>query len=208
MLFEWPVGFAVGLFFCSQCHPGQRLLLLLYMFACTVYFAICIALLVANTLPDDTIDAEYFLPFHMLEFWGQACFTVLEALVLLHSDLVPLFSFPALLIGANIIASLTAAVLFSINGHLFDRTAHWIEYCAQITIVLANFVFVFANWRRPLNTGISEFLYRWRYVECVVVVALLSVSIVQLLVFVPVIHIEAFPVPDQVCVLLQFFVLC
>src|SRR4051812_12241510 len=44
----------------------QRLLLLFYMFATAVYFAICIALLVANSQPDDVIDAEYFLPFHLL----------------------------------------------------------------------------------------------------------------------------------------------
>ncbi len=172
----------------------KRLLLLSYMFACAIYFAICIALLVANTLPDDIIDAEYFYPFHYFEFWGQCGFTILEAFVLVHSEFVPLLSVPACLFLVNVISSMTAAVLFTINGHIFDRTAHWIEYCVQITLVLSNFVFILFNSGR--GNELSKFLYRWRYFECVFVFLMLAVSIVQLLVFIPVIH-TAIPVPDQ-----------
>jgi hypothetical protein len=172
----------------------QRLLLLFYMFATCVYFSICIALLVANTMPDDVIDAEYFLPFHLLEFWGQCAFTILEAFVLVHSQFVPLLSVPSALFVVNVVASTTAALLFSINGHIFDRTAHWIEYCVQITVVLANFVFIL--FQNGAGNSLSKFLYRWRYVECVFVIVMLGVSIVQLLVFVPVIH-TAIQVPDQ-----------
>jgi membrane-bound acyltransferase YfiQ involved in biofilm formation len=43
---------------------------------------------------------------------------------------------------------------------------------------------------------LANFLYRYRYLECVFVLIMLIGSIVQLLVFIPVIH-TAIPVPDQ-----------
>ena len=173
----------------------HRLLYLLYMFGCCVYFAICIALLIANTQPDDVIDAEFFIPYHYLEFWGQCGFTMLEALVLIHSEMVPLFSLPALLFLVNVVASLVAAILFTINGHIFDRTAHWIEYVVQITITGANLVFILTN--KGGKNSLSSALYKYRYWECAFVGLMMVHAIIQVLVFAGVIRFPDIPVYDQ-----------
>ena len=45
----------------------------------------------------------------------------------------------------NIIASLCAAILYSMDPDEYDIIAHYFEYILQILITLVNFIFIFKN---------------------------------------------------------------
>lgn len=63
----------------------KRNLMLLYAGVTLIYLSIQIALFGLNWQDQDFIEANYYLPFHLLEFWAIFAFTVIEAFVLIQS---------------------------------------------------------------------------------------------------------------------------
>jgi hypothetical protein len=95
---------------------------------------------------EDIIHEKFYVPFHYTEFWAAFLFTLVEAFILVSAGI---FSFKRLLdklmmlvVGFNVVASFVAALIFTFEPHLFEEIAHYIEYGAQITITLANFIFI------------------------------------------------------------------
>jgi hypothetical protein len=165
----------------------KRTELLFYILLVVMYFGVSTALLIANCLDQTVIEENYTLPFHLAEFWSQFLFAILEAFILVAANILDVGSvgkfFQLLLVALNVILTLVAALLFTFSPLLFERPAHYIEYAAQITITMANFVFIF-----KLGDSKSIKWKRFRVVEIVVVSILLVMAIIKLLLFIPVIH--------------------
>jgi hypothetical protein len=164
----------------------QRTELLFYILLVVMYFGVSAALLGANFYDQVVIEEHYLLPFHLAEFWSQFLFSILEAFILVAANILDVGTvgkfFQLLLVALNVILTLIAALLFTFSPLLFERPAHYIEYVAQITLTLANFVFIFQLDRKTIAWK------RFRVVEIVVVSILLVLAIVKLLLFIPVIH--------------------
>lgn len=123
----------------------RRMQLLVWMGLALIYFGVATTLLVANFNEQDFIEENYFAPFHYTEFWSAFLFTLVEAFILVSADLTFESWFEVLLVcvvGVNLVSAFVAALLFSFAPHLFERPAHYIEYASQITVTLANYVFI------------------------------------------------------------------
>jgi hypothetical protein len=170
----------------------KRIQLLFYILLVVMYFGVSAALLGANCLDQAVIEEYYTLPFHLAEFWSQFLFSILEAFILVAADIIdvdtPAKFFQLLLVIINVILTLVAALLYTFSPLLFERPAHYIEYSAQITLTMANFVFIF-----KLGDSTSLIWKRFRVAEIVVVSLLLVMAIFKLLLFIPVIPIDMGP---------------
>jgi hypothetical protein len=169
----------------------KRTELLLYMLLVVMYFGVSAALLGANFYDQTVIEKNYLLPFHMAEFWSQFIFAILEAFILVAANILDVgtigkFS-QLMLVALNIVLTLVGALLYTFSPLLFERPAHYIEYVVQITLTLANFIFIFQidcktiNWRR------------FRVIEILVATVLLILGILKLFLFIPVIHTSISP---------------
>lgn len=171
-----------------QSSARRRVELLVYMFLIVIYFGILASLLGANFQPQSVIEETYFIPFHMLEFWGAFAFAVLEAFILVSIGVLDVEHhwYAALLVAINICATLVAAILFSFDPEAYEFISHLIEYSAQITLTAANFLFIFLLPRQPTSTLVQTWK-RFRIVEIVVVACFMVVAILKFLVYLSVI---------------------
>ena len=78
----------------AQQHVSQ---LVWYMGVVLSYWGIVATLLIANHASQDFIESNYFLTFHMVEFWGAFGFALAEAILLYHNT--QLLSYSSLLKG-------------------------------------------------------------------------------------------------------------
>lgn len=123
--------------------------LLLAMGLILPYVGLVTTLLCANNFDQDTvIETHYFMPFHMYEFWGGVYFALVEAYVLLVAD----DSFRVMnsksqsmlvhLLSINIVSSMVAASLFTLNPEMFEVPSHYIEYSSQVTVTMLDAFFI------------------------------------------------------------------
>ncbi|KAL3937829.1 MAG: hypothetical protein SGBAC_007141 [Bacillariaceae sp.] len=124
--------------------------LLLAMTLILPYIGLVIALLAANNFDQDTvIEKFYFLPFHMYEFWGSVYFALVEGYILLVADDN---SFLALdqssqstlvhMLSINVVSTMVAASLFTLNPSIFEVPSHYIEYTSQVTVTFIDAYFM------------------------------------------------------------------
>lgn len=128
----------------------RQIRLLLAMTLILPYIGLVIALLAANNFDQDTvIEKFYFLPFHMYEFWGSVYFALVEGYILLVADDN---SFLALdqssqstlvhMLSINVVSTMVAAALFTLNPSIFEVPAHYIEYTSQLTVTFIDAYFM------------------------------------------------------------------
>lgn len=113
------------------------------------YLGLVTALLCANNFDQESvIEPSYFLPFHMYEFWGAVYFAFAEGYILLVADDSFLSMDPSSqsslvhLSIINVVSSVVAAALFTLNPSIFEVTSHYIEYASQITVTLMDAFFM------------------------------------------------------------------
>jgi hypothetical protein len=164
----------------------RKTLMLVYVFLIMVYIGLFVALLAANFKSQEFIEDNYYLAFHLSSFWGVAVFTVLEAFILVAADAI-IFTWEkwwyfvgALLILINVVASFTAALLFSLDPEVYEVESHYIEYSTQILISSINFVFIFSYLGTKSQTSV---FYRYRYLEMLIAFLVLVLSIIQLFIY-------------------------
>jgi hypothetical protein len=154
-----------------------------------VYFGVASSLLGANCLSQTVIESELYIPFHMAEFWSAFLFALLEAFILLASNVLSVEStwqkLQVLLVGFNVVATLTPALLFIYSSELLEVPAHYMEYGAQITIAATNFIFISQQ-----VAGSSNSWRKFRVMEFVFAMVVFAMAILKLLFFVPLIEVE------------------
>ncbi|CAJ1962290.1 unnamed protein product [Cylindrotheca closterium] len=131
----------------AQTRQGR---LLLAMTLLLLYIGLVISLLAANNFNQETvIERFYFLPFHMYEFWGSVYFALVEGYILLVADDSFFTMDPSSqstlihMLSINVVSTMTAASLFTLNPAIFEVTAHYIEYSSQLTVTLIDAYFMF-----------------------------------------------------------------
>lgn len=180
--------------------------LLLAMGLILPYLGLVTALLCANNFDQDTvIEAFYFLPFHMYEFWGGVYFALVEGYVLLVADEE---SFRAMdpgrqsamvhLLSVNIITSVVAASLFTLIAEIFEVPSHYIEYASQVTVTLLDAFFMTMPTRMggTLGTG-SDGRRQYKrvgifpkQVQTVVFVVLVLMDFAKFFLYAEIIHVD------------------
>lgn len=168
----------------------RRAELLVYMALTLVYFGVACTLFGANFLSQDFIEANFYLAFHYAEFWSAFLFTLLEAFILVESGIFGVSSWMELamlgVVGLNIVSSFVAALLFTFSPETFERPSHYVEYASQITVTLANFIFIA---RSPSRKKLKSTKYRvWLAVQIAFASVLFVASIIKVLVFTSVIE--------------------
>jgi len=178
-------------------HSGitiRSYLITVYIFALLAYIGIFFGLLSVNFEPQPFIEGHYYLPFHLLAFWGVFVFTVIEAFVLILSKLATKSKLQSVLLSFNIISTLMTGVLFTIYPEFYEVPAHYLEYSIQIAISGVNFLFVIELMRRKkqLESGTesgdgssssssyNQLIYKFIYLELVFAVLVILLSIFQL----------------------------
>eukprot|EP01102_Stenamoeba_stenopodia_P008503 TRINITY_DN244_c0_g1_i2.p1 TRINITY_DN244_c0_g1~~TRINITY_DN244_c0_g1_i2.p1 ORF type:complete len:287 (+),score=59.30 TRINITY_DN244_c0_g1_i2:103-861(+) len=151
-------------------------LILIYIFALLGYIGIFFGLFALNFKDQEFIEEFYYRPFHLLAFWGVFVFTIIEAFILILSQLAT--KLQAVLLGFNVISSLMTAILFNVYPEEYEVVAHYLEYAIQIFISGVNFMFVF-NLLRTQPDGSNPF-YKYRYLELLVVLLIILLSVFQL----------------------------
>lgn len=117
--------------------------LLIYIFLILMFVGLNVALMAANFKPQEFIEENYYVSFHMAQFWGVFAFTMLEALVLIATDVISWTNrIMSAIILFNVMASFATAFLFSFHPETFEVVSHYIEYTVQILITLVNVVFI------------------------------------------------------------------
>ena len=109
-------------------HKFKQNILIFFILVIVINFFCNLALLVANCHPQDVIEENYYLPFHMLDFYGSFFFALSEGCVLILTGIVTLDSIKIYLIILNIGGTLVALILFTFDPEFFEVTSHWIEY--------------------------------------------------------------------------------
>ena len=154
-----------------------------------IYFGVACTLLGANFNDQEFIEEHYYLPFHYAEFWSAFLFTLVEAFIFVSAGV---FGFTTwfqrifmVIVASNVVSSLVAALLFTFSPEFFERPAHYVEYASQITVTLANFIFIFPNRKsyKPLVFAFSFVL------ACVLLVC----AILKLIFYVDLIATEVGP---------------
>jgi hypothetical protein len=159
----------------------KRNRLLIYIFLLLIYIGLNVALLGANFQEQKFIEENYYISFHMVAFWGVFGFTTLEALVLIATDYVSWNSrLQVALLLFNVMMSFATAVLFSFDPKLYEAPAHFMEYSIQVLISAMNMIFVNTYIRAASSTSM---VYRFRYLEYVVLTLVLALSLFQLSVY-------------------------
>jgi hypothetical protein len=120
----------------------------LYIFATLIYLGINIGLFGLNFKDQDFIESQYYLPFHLLEFWAIFVFTLIEAFVLVSTGTLKVNGswtqrLQIGLTGFDILYTLMIAIIFSMDPEVYEVPAHFMEYSAQVLITLVNFIYVF-----------------------------------------------------------------
>ena len=155
--------------------------LLIYIFLILMFLGLNVALMAANCKSQQFIEENYFTTFHMASFWGVFAFTMLEALVLIATDVISWDNrVLSSIILFNVMASFATAFLFSFHPRAFEVVSHYIEYTVQLLITGVNLVFVI-NYTRSANP--QAMVYRLRNIEIGVAIFGLILSILTLIIF-------------------------
>ena len=155
--------------------------LLVYIFLILMFVGLNMAMVAANCKPQDFIDANYYVSFHMAQFWGVFAFTMLEALVLIATDAISWNNrIMSAIILFNVVASFATAFLFSFHPKTFEVVCHYIEYTVQILITGVNIVFV-QNSKTWGDRRI--FGFRLYHVEICVAIVGSIISIMTLIIY-------------------------
>jgi hypothetical protein len=156
----------------------EKLFISFMLFFLVIYFFNCLTLFILNCQPMEIISEKYEIPFHMLDFWGSFIFTLIEGCILVNANIVTIESIRFPFIAFNIGMTLLAAVLYSVNPEYWEVPAHWIEYFAQICIVLSDLSFIFHQFKNTENI-----LYKYRYFESVLICFLVIFNFLKLLLY-------------------------
>lgn len=154
---------------------AKQNLLIFLVFVTIIYFFTTSSLLIANTRSLEDIES-YFLPFHDLDFVGSFVFALVEALTLISAELIVFGEPRFFLVFLNVGLTLIAAVLFLIKPEYWEVPSHWIEFSAQIFLTSIDLVFIYTQFKDTKNP-----LYKYRYIEIILVIILLTSSIFKLL---------------------------
>jgi hypothetical protein len=153
-------------------------------FFLVIYFFNCLTLFILNCQSMDIISEKYEIPFHMLDFWGSFIFTLIEGCILINSNIITIESPRFLIVAFNIGTTLLAAILYSCNTQYWEVPAHWIEYFAQICIVLSDLIFIFHQFKNTENI-----LYKYRYYETIIIFILFIFNFLKFLLYGEVIYV-------------------
>ncbi len=184
-------GMSGAAYFSSQQLAAKKNFILSYLISSVLYLGLNLSLLAANFQDQEFIEENYYLPFHLLEFWAVFVFSVIEAFVL-HS--VGLLQFEGslfqktqtVLVWSNILFTMMTAVLFSLYPPFYEVPAHYMEYSAQILLTIVNFVFIFGNnptQNDPAEEPISKTAKVNKYALIVLASFSVLLSLLQLLVY-------------------------
>jgi hypothetical protein len=117
----------------------------------------------------------------MAGFWGVFFFSLLEAVILLSTDIISWSNISqSLLILINVMVAFSTAVLFSMDPRTFETLCHYMEYSVQILISSVNVIFVMSFFRNPDPENVG---YKLRYVEITLAVVVLKLSMITLLIY-------------------------
>jgi hypothetical protein len=152
--------------------------LILLLFFLTIYFFISFALLIGNFNSQEVIEANYKLPFHLLDLWGSFAFAVIETTLLMVASMLQFGNFRFFIALINIGLTLIAAILYSFNPDYWETSAHWVEYIAQVFLSISDFLFITYQFKNRQNV-----FYKYRHSEFVFVSLIVGASILKLLVF-------------------------
>jgi len=167
--------------------------LLLYVFLVLLYIGLNVALLGANFQSQELIEEEYYYSFHLTAFWGLFAFTLLEAFILIATDIITWANkCQTLVILFNVMAAFATAMLFSFDPHLYEVPAHYMEYSVQILISWVNIIFLRSYMIRAANTG-PKSMYRCGGLEMAVASAVLGLAMFTLVVYTGVIPTDMGP---------------
>ncbi|TNV80101.1 hypothetical protein FGO68_gene10615 [Halteria grandinella] len=152
------------------------------------------ALLIANFNDQEVIEEEFYWGFHVLDFGQSFAFAFVEAIVLIKCGVITfqtggafttlrsIFSYAMLMI--NVGGTLVAFILFLFKAEFWEVPAHWIEYSVQCCVILTSFVFIFGSQDK------TSVIYKYRYLEAVIITATLVFCIMKLFFYGEVIEVE------------------
>jgi len=159
---------------------SKKTLILFYNFLILIYIGIQFGLMGVNFQDQDFIEANYYLPFHLLEFWAVFCFTLLESLILIATGNVTTEDWANTLQAGillfNVVATLTAAIVFSMFPELYEVPAHYMEYSIQILITITDFIFIMKTTNKLDNKWFT-------YSKITFAVSTFLLSVFQLLIY-------------------------
>lgn len=99
----------------------RKNLTLLYMFLIITFMGVNLGLLGTNFKSQNFIEENYYVPFHVLEFWAVFAFTITEAFLLVVTESLNWGSkLRCLLVFVNILGSLTAALIMSMDPEVYE----------------------------------------------------------------------------------------
>jgi len=167
----------------------RKYILLVYIFLLLIYIGMNFGLLSVNFQPQAFIEAHYYLPFHLVAFWGVFSFTLIEAFLLVSAGIVSIRNiFQSTIVLGNVISSLLTAILFSMYPTFYEVPAHYIEYSIQIFVTGVNIIFVTDYIRKAYKNPEGLFkryplLNKLRWIELIVSGPVLLLSVLQLFIY-------------------------
>jgi len=166
--------------------------ILIFIFLILVYIGIQLGLLGVNFKSQEFIEDNYYLPFHILEFWAVFCFTILESFILISTNSITLDDnfniLQMVLVLFNVISTLCAAIVFSMFPTTYEVPAHYMEYCLQILITMIDFMFVIKG-----QGGKNSGPVKCRGIKMIFAVLTLALSVIQILIYGNVIQVPMEP---------------
>ncbi|CAD8094181.1 unnamed protein product [Paramecium sonneborni] len=163
----------------SHIYNNQKFkqnILIFFILVIVINFFCNLALLVANCHPQEVIEDNYYLPFHMLDFYGSFFFALSEGCVLILTGIVTIDSIKIYLIILNVGGTLVALILFTFDPEFFEVTSHWIEYSVQLLLTLTDFLFIFQQDKQSL-------MYKYRFYESCIIILAFIMSFLKLLIY-------------------------
>lgn len=115
----------------------------IYIVMILLYIGLNGALLYANSKDQSFIEANYEYPFHIVSFWGVFIFTIIEATILMATDVVKWSNkWQSTIVLTDVSFSFFAALLYTLDPETFEVPAHYVEYSVQIMISFVDVIFV------------------------------------------------------------------
>jgi len=155
--------------------------LLVYIFLILMYIALNAALLGANCQEQSFIEENYYYPFHMADFWGLFGFTLLEALLLIATEIVLVENILQTgIMFLNVVITFVLSFIFTLYPHFYEVTAHYLAYSTQILITSVNLIFLSSYLK---NAKAGDVVSRLRQLEFFVVFMMVLFSMFQLILY-------------------------
>jgi len=166
-----------------QTAKTNQNIILIYILLILVYAALQLALLGVNFQSQEFIEENYYLVFHLLEFWAVFIFTLIEAFVLLFTGQLSMTNkFQTGLLLFNIVVTFVAVMMFSIYPDFYEVTSHYIEYSVQILITLVDFVFIIGN-SFGKDAEKNNSFYKFRWAQIIIASLVFALSWVQIFIY-------------------------